>query len=355
MVKGSCTALIGAQYGSEGKGVVSYHLRGMHDVYVRVGGPNAGHSFRHDGRLWKMQMVPCGWPNKNTELVLGRGGIFNLGILRQEMDEIAQVDPSIWDRVRLDVKAGVLDDTLHHKAEGGTQGELHQRIGSTGEGVGAAREARMSRDPRRFQHAGQVAERFGLEGLLHPDTAELLHSRLTGGQRVLLEGTQGSALSLIHGPWPYCTSADTNAAQMLVDCGVAPKWLRRCVLVARTYPIRVAGNSGPMLNEITWDALSARLGRPVLERTTVTQKVRRVGMWDESLMHRAVLLNGPTSIALMFADYLCPEDAGKTDRQQLSEQTLGFVRYIEANFGVPVSLVGTGGDNFEIVIMGTAL
>ena len=69
----------------------------------------------------------------------------------------------------------------------------------------------------------------------------------------------------------------------------------RVLLVARTYPIRVAGNSGPLKNELTWEEISRRVGKQVVERTTVTNKIRRVGEWDEELLDNAITLNRPTS------------------------------------------------------------
>ena len=72
-VKGHILAVVGAQYGSEGKGVIVNYLANRYHVHVRTGGPNAGHSFIHKGRIWKMQVIPCGWTNPEAILVLGRG------------------------------------------------------------------------------------------------------------------------------------------------------------------------------------------------------------------------------------------------------------------------------------------
>src|SRR5690606_242933 len=102
------------------------------------------------------------------------------------------------------------------------------------------------------------------------------------------------------------------AAQLAADVGLPPHLVTRVLLVARTYPIRVAGNSGPLKNELTWEELSRWIGKQVVERTTVTNKIRRIGEWDEGLIDRAVTLNGPWSMALAFMYYWRPEDAGKT-------------------------------------------
>jgi len=350
-MKADVLAVVGAQYGSEGKGVIVYAIAREFGVHVRVGGPNAGHSFIENGREWKMQAVPCGWVNRDAMLVLGRGGVFNPAIVAREVAEIEKVDPSIKDRLFIDAYAGVLDERFA-KEEGHTSGELHRRIGSTGEGVGAARIARLRRDPGQFRLWKDAAAEVGLDRCLAEDTPALLANALQDGKNVLLEGTQGSGLSLIHGPWPFVTSHDTNAAQLAADVGLPPHCVSRVLLVARTFPIRVAGNSGPLFGELTWAEMSRRLGRKVEERTTVTKKVRRVGIWDDRLMDRAVTINGPTSVALTFLDYICSADEGKSRWEDLSDASRQFVWYIERRWGVRVSLVGTGGPNRSVIRRG---
>lgn len=349
--RGNVLAVVGAQYGSEGKGVVVNSIAGEYDVHVRVGGPNAGHSFYHKGQLFKMQVIPCGWTNPNATIVLGRGILIDMKTLMEEIRVVKSVDPSIIDRLVIDERAGILSPK-HHAHEGGVDGEIHRRIGSTGEGVGAARVARLNRNPDDFTFYGQAAIESGnadLQRVVRKNTPELINSLMRRGANVLLEGTQGSGLSLIHGPWPYCTSADTNAAQMAADVGIPARYVDRTMLVARTFPIRVAGNSGPLKDELTWDDMSTLVGKPVIERTTVTKKVRRIGRWDDALFMQACVLNAPTSIALMFADYTSPEDEGKEQFHELSHNTRRFIDMVEDLSGAPVAIVGTGGEGWKTV------
>jgi adenylosuccinate synthase len=280
--------------------------------------------------------------------------LVNPEILLRELEAVREVDPTIDDRLIIDARAGILDRSFHEE-EGGTEGELHQRIGSTGEGVGAARIARIRRDPSRFKLAKDVVDEYGLRRYLRENTPKLLRQCLDDAQNVLLEGTQGSGLSLIHGPCPYVTSHDTNAAQLAADAGIPPMLVNRVLLVARTYPIRTAGNSGPLKNELTWEEISRRVGKQVTERTTVTNKIRRVDEWDEELLDNAVTLNRPTSIAVTFMDYLSPQDEGKTRWEDLSDTAKRFVWYVESRFQVQVSLIGTGGPNWNIVDRGFAV
>lgn len=350
-------AVIGGQYGSEGKGNIVAHIAKDYGVHVRVGGPNAGHSFKHEGREWKMQSIPCGWINLGATLIIGRNALIAIDQLAKEWREIRKIDDRITERMFIDRHAGIISP-WHHTEAGGTGGEAHKRYGSTGEGVGVARLARIARFPgdgqRGFYRAGDLPLEFVPEDfrsawreMLCPNTPEMIQD-LNIDWPVLLEGTQGFGLSLIHGPWPYVTNHDTNAAQLAADCGLPPRIVNRCLLVVRTLPIRVAGNSGPLQREIDWQEVSRRVGHEVEERTTVTKKIRRIGEWDESLVEQACLVNGPTSLAVNFIDYLSPEDEGINDATMISDKGWSFINYVDRLCGVPVLLAGTGGDDWSV-------
>jgi adenylosuccinate synthase len=365
VARGNVLAVVGGQFGSEGKGVIVNHIADRFEYHVRVGGPNAGHSLNHKGTVYKMQALPCGWTNPDAQLFIARGALVDPIILTREIEMLRRLDPSITKRIKIDRWAGVISK-WHHTSEGGVDGELHARIGSTGEGVGAARKARIARDPNHFRFIEEVADEFGgaddrsskewsLRDCLVDDVSRMLIDGISIGRHCLLEGTQGAGLSLIHGAWPYVTSADTNAAQMAADVGLPPRFINRTLLVVRSHPIRVAGNSGPLLNEITWSEVSRRVGKPVEEKTTVTKKIRRVGEWDEDLFINAVKLNAPTSLAFTFADYISPVDEGKRSFGHLSMITRNFINYLESTGKTPVSLIGTGGPTWAVVERGIAL
>jgi adenylosuccinate synthase len=130
---------------------------------------------------------------------------------------------------------------------------------------------------------------------------------------------------------------------MLADCGLPPSAMTDCILVARTYPIRVAGNSGPLEEELTWAEISKRTGKKVEERTTVTNKIRRIGRWDSKLFIKAVRLNGPTEVAITFMDYLYPRDTGKVVMDDLSKAAQEFIDFIETlSAPARVRYIGTG-------------
>lgn len=341
MIEGSVVALVGGQYGSEGKGAIAAHLARQFDTHVRVGGPNAGHTYRDpSGRMFVSQQLPCGWINPSAALVIGRGAVVDVEQLDKEIRLAEEVDPTVRQRVFLDRHAWPLT-VFDQINEGGVDGDMHRLIGSTGKGVGAARIERIDRDPRSPRSIVTELERHGIS-IPVVDTVDLLHSG--GAGRILLEGTQGSGLSLIHGPWPYVTSEDTNAAGLLAATGVPPQALEKTILVVRTYPIRVAGNSGPLPKETSWEYLSAATNgyiRP--ERTTVTKKVRRVAHFDIEVVRQAVRLNGRCEIAATFLDYLDPKLAGETNREVIwaSEAAEAFVEYLSEQ-AAPVVMGGTG-------------
>lgn len=344
------TAIIGGQYGSEGKGAVVQRIADRYNTHVRVGGPNAGHTIRHRGVEYKMQVVPCGWINPNAMLLIGRGGMLDLDLFRAELAMVAAVDPTIYGRVFVDSGTLIMHPEFHN-SEGGVHGSLHQAIGSTGEGIGAARHARMARrETPLVRFAGSMREEpigpTTLGSMIAESVADVINT--TGGQ-TLIEGTQGSELSLIHGPWPYVTSADTGVAQLLADTGVAPRNLAKTIMVLRTFPIRVAGNSGPLPNEISWAELSREIGRNVEERTTVTKKIRRIARWDDEVVRRAVVRNAPDSLCINFIDYLFPGDTGKTEWDELSDAAKNWILDLEVKYQAAVEFIGTGGPDLAMI------
>lgn len=342
-------ALVGGQYGSEGKGAIARHVADRYSVHVRVGSPNAGHTIYWQGAKHVMQSIPCGWINPEAKIVIGRGALLNMRLLMNELVHILQYYPDFLNRLYIDSCAGILDERFHEQ-EGGINGEMHRRIGSTGEGVGPARIARLERDPEKFRLFKDVCDDYGLGECCVDGTPDLIAGWQDAGEDVMIEGTQGSGLSLLHSHWPYCTSVDTNAAGIISEVGIAPSRLTDVLMVCRTFPIRVAGNSGPMEGETAWDEISERVGHQVVERTTVTHKVRRVAHWDPELFHRSELLNAPTEIALTFCDYVDPALAGTRSPSQVRESALMSEFLEEAGLTGRVRYFGTGPDSVAEVV-----
>lgn len=333
----SADVLVGGQFGSEGKGKVAAYLAPEHDLAIRTGGPNAGHTLEHEGKYFKLQTIPCSFVNKDCIVAIGAGGLIDLEILFREIKETGLTRK----RLLIDPQAGIIDP-LHSEAEK----ELKERIGSTGKGVGAAISAKSIRHPN-FRLARDIPELKDYLG----DVAEYANRFLDEGKKVFLEGTQGFGLSLHHGFYPYVTSRDITAGSILGDAGISPRSVQEIIMVIRTYPIRVAGNSGPLKDEVDWETVTTESGSPVplLEHTTVTKKIRRVGRFDMDLVKRAAMINRPTQIALMFADYIDYANYAQETYDKLTDASKDFVDRIEKETGVPVTLIGTGPQNKDMI------
>lgn len=329
------TVVIDGQYGSCGKGAICGYLADEYDVAVRVGAPNAGHTLKMGKNEWKLRQIPvAGLVNTDMTLCIGAAGLINLDILRQEMKSFK----GLSERFFIDRNAGILEE--HHiKQE--EEEKMFQGIGSTCEGVGAALRHKIKRD-KTFKTAKDVAE---LRDYIINVSTYL--NNLPSDKKIMIEGTQGYGLSLNHGDYPYCTSRDIIASSLLSDVGLAPSLCNEVIMVIRTYPIRVFGNSGPMCGkELTWKQVQKRSGykTELIEKTTVTKRVRRVCEFDMDLVIEATKVNRPTQIALTFADYISYDDHGIHKYDSLSKKTKKFIDKLEDTIHVPVTLIKTGND-----------
>ncbi|HAV79572.1 MAG TPA: adenylosuccinate synthase, partial [Erythrobacter sp.] len=173
---------------------------------------------------------------------------------------------------------------------------------------------------------------------------EVIEAMLAQGRLVMLEGTQGTELSIHHGRYPHVTSRETSSSGCLADAGVSFDVVRDVIMVVRTYPIRVGGPSGAMGQVIDFETIQERSNIPIeefdkTERGTVSGRKRRVAEFDWARIRRSAQLNGATKIALTFADYFGVENREATDYASLNEQTQAFIRKLEMVTGVPVAYV----------------
>ena len=324
--------IIGGGYGSEGKGNIAFYLAPEYDILMRVGGPNAAHKvYLESGNIFTHFSLPSGTHAGQADLVLGPGAVVHPPNL---LGEIASCDVNDK-RLSIDPHVMIIEDQ-DTKAEA----DLVDSIGSTASGTGVATSRRLLRG-NDVRLAKDIPD-------LHPyvrPTHEILERAYASGKRIMLEGTQGSGLSLHHGPYPYVTSRDTNAAGCLAEAGIAPARVRRVILVTRTYPIRVGGNSGPLTTPLDWEDIEQRSGLGGLaqkEHTSKTNRLRRVGEPEWDLLRRSALYNAPTDVALTFADYLSSKNCNAWRYEQLTEETLQYVEEVERVTGARVSLIATG-------------
>jgi len=177
------------------------------------------------------------------------------------------------------------------------------------------------------------------------DTGAEVRHLLDDEKRVVIEGTQGFGLSLLHGGfWPKATSRDTTAAAFLAEAGLSPLDVDDVTLVIRCHPIRVAGDSGPLPGQTSWEQIAADAGitDDIREYTTVTARLRRVGRFDPEIVRRAIEANRPTRIVLNHLDYVNP---GVRDRS-LTTKARAFIEKVENTIGHDVDWLGIGPGHF---------
>ncbi len=328
----ACTVVVDGFFGDGGKGKIVSYLAIADDVTVCVRGgvgPNAGHTVVNEGVTYKLRMVPCGFVNPSTRLLIGPGVTVNPEVLLKEVDELG-----VEDRLGLDPQCAVIEPR-HIEAD--RSGHLKEKIGTTGTGTGPCNADRAMRVAKM---AKEVPE---LKGFITDVPAEL-NDALELEEPVLLEGTQGTYISLYHGTYPYVTSNDVCASAICSDVGVGPTRVDEVVLVLKSYVTRVG--AGYLAGEINMEE-AKRLGWD--EYGTVTGRQRRAAPFNFELAKRAVMLNGATQIALTKLDILYPECKGASDFGKIDREAVAFVEKIEDNMGIPVTLIGTGPGVKEII------
>ncbi|MDE5446551.1 hypothetical protein GWG65_35370 [Bradyrhizobium sp. CSA207] len=326
------SVVVGGQYGSEGKGKVALAIARERDArcVVRVGGTNSGHTIiDQHGQPRAFRQLPASVFATDSIAVLPPGALIDIDIFEKEVVELG-LGP---DRVKVSPFASLItsEDRDTERSNG-----LVERIGSTGSGTGAALIRRITR--------AETVRLAKNEERLHPyleDTTDLMRAVLAKKQRIVIEGSQGFGLSLLHGGfYPKATSRDTTAAAFIAEAGLSPLDVDEIVLVLRAHPIRVAGPSGPLEDETTWRDIAAEAGLPedYKELTTATRKERRVGRFEVDVVRRAITVNRPTSIVLNHVDYLDPSLASGGR----PSQTCGFISDIEKHIGEKIAKVGLG-------------
>lgn len=311
--------VIGGQFGSEGKGSVTSWLAKSqprpYDVSIRTGSPNAGHTFRAGDSLVKMRQLPCSWySQKDTVLYIPAGAIINEEVFYAEVEMVRSRGFS--GRILVSPQAAVVDEVV------GREIEKTIKTGTTGEGVGATRSDKCLR-------MATLAKDVSKMQPFLPSPSDWFHNALKkDSYHLLVESTQGFGLSMDYIQYPFCTSTNLTPYRILDDAEIP--WGAHRVnvwMVLRTFPIRIAGNSGPLWMETTWENLRKVHGSHIpVERTTVTDKVRRVGEFDVLLARDAIARCRPNNVVLTFFDYLYPNirETGLTQQMKQVLSDLSF-------------------------------
>ncbi|HVM80555.1 MAG TPA: adenylosuccinate synthase, partial [Stellaceae bacterium] len=331
-------AVIGAQWGDEGKGKIVDWLSERADVVVRFqGGHNAGHTLVVGNVEYRLSLLPSGVVRPGKLSVIGNGVVVDPWGLLKEIEAIrgkgVMVTP---DNLKLAENAALILPSHAQIDRAREEASGSQKIGTTGRGIGPAYEDKVGRRAIRVCDLADGATLGGkldrllmhhnalLRGLGAPevDRAALLRDleeiaprvlpyadrvweRLDearrGGKRILFEGAQGVMLDVDHGTYPYVTSSNTVAGQAAAGAGMGPAGVGYVLGITKAYTTRVG--SGPFPTELT-DEVGQRLGERGREFGTVTGRKRRCGWFDAVMVRQAIKVAGITGIALTKLDVL---------------------------------------------------
>ena len=335
----AATAIIGTQWGDEGKGKVVDLLAARADMVVRYhGGNNAGHTLVVNGEKTVLNLIPSGVLHPGKVCVLGAGMVIDPQVLVREITALRARGYLAEDRwLRVSEQAHLI--MPYHRAIDHARERLREAgaIGTTGRGIGPAYEDKMARTGIRvgdlFDEEGftealarNLREKNGyLEALLGEpplaiddilteyrafrdqlapfvaDTGAEVRAAVARGARVLLEGAQGALLDIDHGTYPFVTSSSCVPGAAAAGAGLPPRMLGRIIGIAKAYTTRVGG--GPFPTELR-DALGDRLRADGDEYGATTGRPRRCGWFDAVVVRHAVALSGLDALALTKLDVL---------------------------------------------------
>ena len=363
-------AVVGSQWGDEGKGKIVDWLSERADVVVRFqGGHNAGHTLVIDGKTYKLSLLPSGVVRGKLSVV-GSGVVVDPWALLDEIDEVRRMGVEVTPETFRVAENACLILPLHpllDHAREAARGSA--RIGTTGRGIGPAYEDKVGRrairlcdlaDPdgiaprvdHLLDHHNALLRGLGAETLdrdeligklrevaprILPFAAPVWHllDRVRkDGKRILFEGAQGAMLDVDHGTYPYVTSSNTLAGQAAAGSGLGPRSIDYVLGITKAYTTRVG--SGPFPTEQD-NEVGQALGKRGHEFGTVTGRKRRCGWFDAVMVRQAIRIAGIDGIALTKLDVLdgmaelrvCTgyeTDAGRIDRFPASARDQAAVR-----------------------------
>ena len=331
-------AVVGSQWGDEGKGKVIDYLATQADVVIRgQGGNNAGHTLVVDGKKFALRLIPSGVLNPNTINVIGNGIVFDpQGFLEEiemlKKDNIHTSNIKISDRAHIVFPYHNELDALAEEARG------DNKIGTTKKGIGPcymdktersgiricdlmdkdvfAKKLKLQVDAKNKLVQGVYGKEamFDFETIYNEylgyaekirnhvaDTSVIVYDAIKAGKKVLFEGAQGTLLDLDLGTYPFVTSSHPISGGFAVGAGVGPNMIKDVVGIVKAYTTRVG--EGPFVTELD-NEVGEEIRVKGREFGTVTGRARRCGWFDAVIVRYAARVNGLTSISLMLLDVL---------------------------------------------------
>lgn len=405
--KKSVTAVIGTQWGDEGKGKIVDALSSKYNIIARAaGGANAGHTIYLNGEKHVFHLMPSGALHEGLDIVLGAGMVIHMPTLLEEIDLLEDGGIEVLSRLKISAKAHLVMEyhmQIDEWMEAQREKLTGKTIGTTKRGIGpayadkahrvglraetlktpdiweekvqeAARRLKqlydidvdVSRELRQLKIAAErLASQVG-------NTEVYLAEQIAADKRVLIEGAQATLLDIDHGSYPYVTSSATTVAGALQGLGIAPSSLDYSIGVIKAYCTRVGNGDFPTeLHNEAGERLRERGG----EYGATTGRPRRCGWLDLALLKEVVQINGLDGLALTKLDILDEEkeiligidsnDDGSVQYKSfggwmsdtsavrsynnLPLNAQNYVAFIEEYIGVPVRYIGVGQDRAALI------
>ena len=403
-------AILGAQWGDEGKGKIVDLLTEKCDAVVRFqGGHNAGHTLVVDGKTTILHLVPSGILHDNVKCIIGNGVVLSLDALSEEIEILEKnkinIDRRLLmsDNCPLILPVHISLDKAREKKKG------KEKIGTTGRGIGPAYEDKISRRGLRLgdlsdekqslekltellDYHNYILKNFYNSEIFSPiqmheklilqyeaykdciiDVPEYIEKLFNDNKKIVFEGAQGTLLDIDHGTYPYVTSSNTTVGGIFTGSGAAPKKLDYILAIVKAYTTRVG--SGPFMTEL-FDNNGKILSERGHEVGATTGRERRCGWLDLVSLKRSIIINGFTGICLTKLDVLdtfkiikvCTEYrgnkpvykeyegwvesiAGIQDYNDLPSNTKKYIKDIEEFLNVPVDIISNGPGREENIII----
>ena len=335
--QGTCTVIVGCQWGDEGKGKIVDVLAEGVDIVARYqGGANAGHTVKVGEELFVLHQIPSGILHGGKRCLLGNGVVLDIVQFFQEYDALVARGIELDGRVGVSMRAQLLLP-YHRLLDQAWESNAAEKIGTTGRGIGPAYEDKAGRRGVRVADLGnaerlakrvveakeRTKRRLELLGAQRPadldrtieealalgprlrglatDTGAEISRALKQGRRVLLEGAQGTALDLDHGTYPFVTSSNTTAAAAATGTGIGPTAIDAVIGVVKAYTTRVGEGPLPTALPPEMDEKVRQLGG---EFGATTGRPRRCGWFDSVITRYASQVNGLTGVAVTKLDVL---------------------------------------------------
>ena len=331
-------AIVGAQWGDEGKGKIVDIVSDDFDVVTRYqGGHNAGHTIRIGSQRFILHLIPSGIFHPEVQCVIGSGVVLDPAALIEECDTLANDGISVEGRLFVSNRCHLILP-YHRVLEAAIELQLGERkIGTTARGIGPAYEDKMARRGLRvcdLMNSATLADRIReqvaqknrtLEALNHPqeidpepicasyaeyaerlqglfvDTSALLNRMLKDGKRILFEGAQATLLDVDHGTFPYVTSSSATAGGIPSGLGIAPKHIHSVMGITKAYATRVG--EGPFPTEANGTS-GEKLRSQGAEYGSTTGRPRRCGWFDGPAARYAAMINDMDSVTVTKVDVL---------------------------------------------------